>query len=64
MGYTLTPQGTQRQTDDAKPSEYQDYLRQLAEGMEIGDTERDRILAAAGKTLEDLQTDIRAALGR
>ena len=64
MQETLTPKGSEQQPEMAADRDYQESVRRLADGLEISDSERDRILAAAGKTIDDLQTDIRVALGK
>ncbi len=63
MQETLTPKGNEQQPEMAADRDYQEFVRRMADGLEISESERDRILAAEGKTIDDLQTDIRVALG-
>lgn len=56
-------QQQQQQRDSSAERNYQEYVRNVASGREINEGQRDRVLAAAGKTIRDFESDVRQAQG-
>ena len=52
-------QGTEIATGDQK--RYEELVRRVANGQQVDDSERARILSAVGKSIGDLQSDIESA---